>query len=580
MEKKQNAPRPQVKKRKNDNNNSKNKKLRLMALGGLGEVGKNCYVLEHNNGIYIIDFGVMFPGKEDLGVDYIVSNFEYLKQNESKIKGLFITHGHEDHIGGIPFLLRSVKIPKIYAPQTANLMIQKKLKENKLTASIQVFNSDDVLTFKGVTIHPFRMTHSIPDAYGFFFETEAGNVATTGDFKIDFAPPGQKQADFHKMVDLSRKNIMVMLSDSTNSMTPGFSLSESSVSKNLKMLINECEGRIFFTTFASNIPRVAEIIIGAVAAKRKVCVIGRSLNNAIEYGLKTKYINVKKSDIIDAKQVKNYDPNELVIITTGSQGEELAALSRLATGQNPHISLTNDDTIVFASNPIPGNNYQIGKVIDELYKTGCTIIKNTAEFKTHASGHASSEEQKLVLSLLKPKYFWPVHGTHNMLKSHKKSAVEIGIDENNVFILRNGDWLEFHAGKPRVLRNMTNGEPVYISSNKIGVSPKKSKVETIASEGILAIICLYNKKTRKFVSYPQITTRGFVVINESLDLLRKIQNEFVKVYNANLKLKEADLLNVINAKMLELIQELTGKTPFVSTRLIPFEPLPIDNEQK
>lgn len=580
MEEKKKAPRPQVKKRKSNTNNNMNTKLRLMALGGLGEVGKNCYVLEHNNGIYIIDFGVMFPGRDDLGIDYIVSNFEYLKQNEKKIKGLFITHGHEDHIGGIPFLLRSVKIPKIYAPQTANLMIQKKLKEHKLTASIQVITSNDTLKFKGVTVHPFKMTHSIPDAYGFMFETEAGNVVTTGDFKVDFAPPGQEQAEFHKMVDLSRKGVMVMLSDSTNSMTPGFSLSESNVAKNLKMLINEAEGRIFFTTFASNIPRVAEIINGAVAAGRKVCVIGRSLNNAIDIGLKTKYINAKKADIIEPKQVKNYQPHELVIITTGSQGEELAALSRLATGQNAHISLSHEDTIVFASNPIPGNNYQIGRVIDELHKTGCTIIRNTAEFKTHASGHASTEEQKLILSLFKPDHFWPVHGTHNMLTAHKNSAVNIGVKEENVHILRNGDWLEFHNAKPRILKNKVSGEPVYISNNKIGVSPKKSNVGQLASEGILMIVCLYDKRTKRFISYPQITTRGFVVINESLDMLRKIQSEFIKVYNANLKLKQKDLITLLDAEMLEVVKKMTGKNPFVSTKLIPFEPEKATNKQE
>ncbi len=549
-----------------------NNKLRLMALGGLGEVGKNCYVLEHNNGLYIIDYGVMFPGKDDLGIDYIVSNFDYLKQNEHKIKGLFITHGHEDHIGGIPFLLRSVKIPKIYAPETANLMIQKKLKEHKLTASVQVINSTDELKFKGVTVHPFRMTHSIPDAYGFFFETNAGNVVTTGDFKIDFAPPGQEQAEFHRMVELSKKGVMVLLSDSTNSMTPGISLSESSVAKNLKTLISEAEGRIFFTTFASNIPRVAEIINGAVESGRKVCVIGRSLNNAIEIGLKTKYIKVPKKDILEPKQVKNYEPHELCIITTGSQGEELAALSRLATGQNAHIELTSEDTIVFASNPIPGNNFQIGRVIDELYKTGCTIIRNTPEFKTHASGHASSEEQKLILSLFKPTHFWPVHGTHNMLSSHRESAKMTGIAHDNVFLLRNGDWLEFHSGKPRVLKARVSGEPVYISNNKIGVSPAKSNVGQLASEGILMIVGLYDKRTKRFVSYPQITTRGFVVINESVDMLRKIQSEFIKTYNANIKLKEEELIAVLNKQVLEMIVKMTGKTPYVSTKLMAYNP--------
>lgn len=569
MNQQKKAPGKQPQKRKQHNKISK---LRLLALGGLGEVGKNCYVIEYNNGIYIIDFGVMFPGKDDLGIDYIVSNLDYLKENEKKIKGLFITHGHEDHIGGIPFLLRSVKIPKIYAPQTANLMIQKKLKEHKITAHIQEITSADTLNFRGVKVHPYRVTHSIPDSYGFMFETDAGNIVTTGDFKIDFAPPGQESAEFHRIVDLSRKGVLCMLSDSTNAMTQGFSLSETSVARNLNMLLREAEGRIFFTTFASNIPRVAQIIEGAVAQGRKACVIGRSLNNALEIGLKSKYISVKKSDIIDVKQVKNYKPEEICIIMTGSQGEELAALSRLATGQNVHISLDSTDTIVFASNPIPGNNYQIGKVIDALYVTGCKIIRNTPEFKTHASGHASSEEQKLLLTLFKPKHFWPVHGTHNMLTAHKASAIMTGVEEDNIHLLRNGDYLEFDNGKATVIPKQTSGEPVYVSNNKIGVSPTKSNVYQLAGEGIVVIVGLYDKRTKKFVSYPQITTRGFVVINESLDTLRKIQTEFIRVYNLNLKLKHNELVSILNQEMEKVITDLTGKTPFIATKLIPFNP--------
>lgn len=569
MNQQQKAPGKQPQKRKQNN---KSTKLRLMALGGLGEVGKNCYVIEYNNGIYIIDFGVMFPGKEDLGIDYIVSNMDYLKENEKKIKGLFITHGHEDHIGGIPFLLRSIKIPRIYAPQTANLMIQKKLKEHKITAQIQEITSSDTLKFSGVVVHPYRVTHSIPDSYGFMFETPAGNIVTTGDFKIDFAPPGQEAAEFHRIVDLARKGVLCMLSDSTNAMTQGFSLSESSVARNLNLLLREAEGRIFFTTFASNIPRVAQIIEGAVAQGRKACVIGRSLNNAIEIGMKSKYITVKKSDIIDIKQVKNYQPNEVCIISTGSQGEELAALSRLATGQNAHISLDATDTIVFASNPIPGNNYQIGKVIDALHVTGCKIIRNTPEFKTHASGHASSEEQKLLLTLFRPTHFWPVHGTHNMLTAHKASAVMTGVDANNIHLLRNGDFLEFENGNAKIIPAQTSGVPVYVSNNKIGVSPSKANVYQLASEGIVIIVGLVDKKTKKFISYPQITTRGFVVINESLDVLRKLQSEFIRIYNQNSRMKKAELITTINLEMTKHISELTGKTPYVATELIDFAP--------
>lgn len=558
-------------KNKRKNTQKINENIKIMALGGMGEVGKNCYVLEYKEDLFIIDFGVIFPDKDQLGVDYIIPNYHYLKENEDRIRGLFITHGHEDHIGGIPFLLKKVNIPAIYAPQTAKLMIEKKFKEHKLNMKITEINEKSVIKIGDVTVETFRQTHSIPDALGLFFETPAGNIVTTGDFKVDFSPPGQAQPDFHKMVHLANKGVLALMSDSTNSMTPGFSLSESVVGKNLKTLIAEAEGRILFTTFASNINRVQQIIEGALENQRKVCILGRSLVNALQIGTKTGYINIKPRDLIEPKQIKNYAPEEVVIISTGSQGEALAALSRIANGLNQHIVLDSTDTIVFASNPIPGNNYPIGKVVDSLAKTECKVIRNSDLFKTHASGHASQEEQKLLLSLFKPKFFVPVHGNYNMLTSHRDTAMSLGYDKEDIYIIDNGDILFMNQEKPFIKRKQVPGDAIYISGNNINVSLTDGTMDKLASDGILIFTAIYNAQ-RNLVSYPQIITRGFVVINESLDLLRDIQSTFLEYYHQNKRLDIDELHILLSTKMTTYVEEKTGKIPLVSCNLVEYKP--------
>ncbi len=577
----ENVKKSPQKARPKKNNRPKAKKLssnlKLMALGGLGEVGKNCYIIEYKREIYVIDYGVLFPDKDQLGVDYIIPNYSYLKENQDRIKGVFITHGHEDHIGGIPFLLKTLKVPAIYATQTAKLMIEKKFKEHKLTQKLVEINDQSVLKFGDVTIETFRQTHSIPDAVGLFIGTPEGNIVSTGDFKVDFSPPGQLGPDFHKMTYLSQRGVLCLISDSTNAHTPGFSLSESSVGTNLKTLIREADGRILFTTFASNINRVQQIIEGALENNRKVCILGRSLVNALQIGTKTGYIKIKPRDLIEPKQIKNYEPHEVVIISTGSQGEALAALSRIANGLNQNIVLDNTDTIVFASNPIPGNNYPIGKVIDALAKTECKIIRNTDVFKTHASGHASQEEQKLLLSLWRPKFFAPVHGTYNMLKAHKENAMMIGIPEENIFLLDNGDILHLNDTKPVIERKVVPGNSIYISGNNINVSLTDGTMDKLASDGILIFTAIYDD-SRNLISYPQIITRGFVVINESLDLLRDIQSVFLEQYHQNKRLEMSELQLLLADNMSQYIHEKTDKLPLITCNLIKFDPDNFENQ--
>lgn len=548
--------------------------IKIMALGGLGEVGKNSYVIDYDNKIYIIDFGVLFPDKDILGVDYIIPNYTYLKENEDRIVGIFITHGHEDHIGGIPFLLKKVKIPAIYAPLTAKLMIEKKFKEHKLEANLIEINDRSEIKLGNVTMYTFRQTHSIPDALGLFFETPAGNIVSTGDFKIDLSPPGQKTTDFHKIAWLSNKGVDIMLADSTNAQTPGFSLSENIASQNLKLLIKETEGRIIFTTFASNINRIQQIIEGTLENNRKLCVMGRSLSNALQIGQKTGYLNIKNKDIVEPKHLKNHKPEDVVIVCTGSQGESLAALSRMATGQNQHVSLDQNDTVVFASNPIPGNNFPIGKVIDSLTRINCKVIVNSADFRTHASGHASQEEGKIMLALLRPKYFLPVHGTFNMLQESRKQAVSMGYTNDNVFIIDNGEMLVLpqrkDKRKPYSIPNTAPGSAMLVSGNNINVNNSDGMMDKLASDGILLFTAIYDKN-RRLISYPQTITRGFIVINESIQLLKQIQAKFIECYNKNSKMPHNELEAKLNELMTEFVHKQTGKLPMVNVSLIPFD---------
>ncbi len=556
---------------KTNHNNNKNQ-IKIMALGGMGQVGKNCYVVEYKKDIFIIDFGVLFPSEEHIGIDYIIPNYTYLKENESRIKALLITHGHEDHIGGVPFLLKKIKIENIYAPKMAKFLIEKKIKEHKLNNVVKELSEDITLKFGEVALHTFHQTHSIPNSIGLFFETPLGNVATTGDFKVDFSPSGEEQTNFHKITKLSEKGVLCLLSDSTNSLKEGFSPSSDEIGENLKILIKEAEGRILFTTFASHINRVQKIVEGCLENNRKICVLGRSMKNNLKIGMKAKYINLKNSDIIDLKEVKNYPPEQVCIISTGSQGEPLAALSRIAHGLNNNITLSSDDTIVFASSPIPGNNYQIGKVIDQLYKTECKVITNTSYFKTHTSGHASKEEQKLMLSLFKPDYFLPIHGNYFMLFEHKKTAMSIGMEDENIFLFDNGDVLTFEPNKkPIVTRSKVPGQSIYISGNNINVSLEKSNMNQLATDGIL-IVSLLLDKNKKIISYPQITTRGFVIINKKLDLLKKIQKQFITIYNNsnnedfNVQKKE------IISKLSKFIYNNTQKTPYIYLNVIDYNP--------
>jgi len=538
----------------------------IVALGGLGEVGKNMYVITHEDEIIIIDAGVMFPEVGLLGVDYVIQDVTYLKQNEHKIKALFITHGHEDHIGGIPFLLAQVNIPIIYAPKIAKDLINKKLEERNINyKNIEVIDKDLKVNFKHMNIEFVNTTHSIPDSFAIVIHTPNGVIFETGDFKFDLTPIGP-MADIHKMAELGQKGVTLLLSDSTNALSSGFSNSESVVDDTLNDIIGRHIGRVIIATFASNIFRVKHIVETCKKYNRKIIIFGRSMEASIELALNNGLIE-DKSIFIDSNQAKSLKRNEICILCTGSQGEPLAALSRIANGTHKQISLLPDDLVIFSSSPIPGNAESINRIINKIYLKGVKVFTNSEFSDIHTSGHAKLEELKWMLRIIKPKYFMPMHGEFRMLKQHANIATLCDIPEENTFICGNGDVIELLNGK--VYRNGTiQAGDVYVDGSRVGdvgsVVIKDRKL--MSQDGILITILNINTLTRKLLIKPNVTARGFVLVNENQELMNKIEHKISDIVNNFLKnslYNYTDLKNQIILELLPYINELTGRRPII-----------------
>ena len=538
----------------------------ISALGGLGEVGKNMYMFMHKNEIFIIDAGVMFPEDDLLGIDYVIQDITFLKENKDKIKGLIITHGHEDHIGGITFLLQSIDIPYIYAPKIAVDLINKKLEDRniKYDNMITIDESSNVKS-KYFNIEFVRTTHSIPDSYAVVLHTPNGTIFETGDYKFDLTPIGP-MANLQKMASLGESGIKLLMSDSTNSLVEGFSKSESAVDETLTDIIATHLGRVIIATFASNIYRLKHIIESCQKNNRKIIIFGRSMENAIEIALQNNMIT-DKTMFIDANQAKDLKHNEICILCTGTQGEPLAALSRIANGTHKQISLLEDDLVVFSSSPIPGNASAINNVINKLYLKGVKVFTNTDLSDIHTSGHAKQEEQKLMFRLIKPEYFMPMHGEYRMLKKHIETAIECGIKEENCFVMSNGDTLVMdnegiHRGKS------IQAADVYVDGSRIGDvgSVVINDRKLMSKDGILVTIININPLTRKLLIKPNVTTRGFVLVNENAELIQTIENkiqEIVTNYLNNNSYNYVDLRNTIILETHPFISKLTGRRPIV-----------------
>ena len=546
--------------------NKNNIPTRVIALGGLGEVGKNMYLIEHDSEILVIDAGVMFPEDGLLGVDYVIQDVSYLKKNASKIKGLFITHGHEDHIGGIPFLLQAINIPKIYTPKIAKDLIEKKLVEKNIKyENYEIITPELEVKTKYFNITFVNTTHSIPDSYAFLIKTPNGTIFETGDFKFDLTPVGP-MADIHKMAQAGASGVTLLLSDSTNALSSGYSKSESAVDSTLNDMIGRHYGRVIIATFASNIYRIKHIVETCKKYNRKIIVFGRSMENSIELALNNGLIN-DKSLFIEANDAKSLKRNEICILCTGSQGEPLAALSRIANGQHKQISLLGDDLVIFSSNPIPGNAESINKIINKLYLKGVKVFTNSEFSDVHTSGHAKEEELKWMLRIIKPKYFMPMHGEYRMLKRHAEIGIDCGVKQENTFICSNGDVLELLNGTVKKNGTVQAGD-VYVDGSRVGdigsVVIKDRKL--MSQDGILITILNINTLTRKLLLKPNVTARGFVLVNENQELMNKIEKKIAEVVNnflAKGPYTYTDLKNQIILELLPFINNLTGRKPII-----------------
>jgi len=512
-------------KQKNNNNIFKTSKLKIIPLGGLHEIGKNITVFEYENEMIVVDCGLSFPEDDMLGVDLVIPDITYLEKNVDKIKGLLITHGHEDHIGSVPYLLKKINIP-IYAPKLAAGLIRNKLEEHKLLRStnlIEVMQGQTVQFGKNFKVEFIRSSHSIPDSVMLAITTPAGTVLHTGDFKIDYTPIDGELMDFGRIAELGNQGILALMSDSTNAERKGFTMSESSVGEVFDKLFLHCTKRIVVATFASNVHRVQQIVNSAVKYNRKIAVCGRSMINMITTARELGYIKCPENIFIDIDMINNYTDEQLVIITTGSQGEPMSALTRMAAGDHRKVKITPNDLVIISATPIPGNEKFVSKVIDDLMQIGAEVIYSSLE-DIHVSGHACQEEQKLILALTKPKYFIPVHGEYRQLIAHSETAQSMGVEKDNVIMMQNGRVLEIDENGAEFTNSVPNGR---VLVDGLGVGDVGSIVlrdrQHLSQDGLIVIVLTMDSSTGEVVAGPDVISRGFVYVRESENLMDDVK---------------------------------------------------------
>lgn len=497
--------------------------MSIFALGGLNEVGKNMYCIQYEEDIIVIDCGNKFPDESLLGIDLIIPDVSFLEDNRDKVKALIVTHGHEDHIGGIPYLLKKIDVP-VFATRFTLGLIELKLEEHKLIRETKLVEIDSNAELKigQMIVQFFRVNHSIPDCLGVVFRTPQGNIVHTGDFKFDLTPVNQQYSDIHKMAQIGTEGVLLLLSESTNAERPGSTPSEKMVGEQVMEAFIEAKQKVILSTFASNINRVQQVVDAAMRTNRKLALLGRSMVNVVDVAIQRGYLTVPEGMLIEANEINELSPERVAILCTGSQGEPLAALSRLSTGNFRGVEVLAGDTVILAAGPIPGNEKSVSKIVDNLFTLGAHVIYGSGK-GMHVSGHGYQEDLKWMLTLMKPKYFIPIHGEYRMLHQHRILAESVGVEQENTFILKNGDVVNIEHSLARHARRIHAGDTYVdgVGVGDIGEIVLRDRKQ-LSEDGMLVMVLTMSKVDKKWLSRPDIITRGFIYVKDSEELMKEM----------------------------------------------------------
>ena len=541
--------------------------LRIIPLGGLGEIGKNITAIEYKDEIIVIDCGISFPDENMYGIDLVIPDIKYLLDNKDKVKGLFLTHGHEDHIGAIPYILNQINMP-VYGTKLTIGLVESKLKEHNMLSKSNLIpiRTGESIKLDELAIEFMRVTHSIAESCALAIHTPIGTVLHTGDFKIDYTPIDGKVMDLNRIAQLGQEGVLLLMADSTNVERSGHSLSEKIIGETLNRIISNAKGRVIVATFASNIHRMQQIADASMIYDRKIVFSGRSMENISNVAMDLGYLHIPEDSIVGIEDLNRYPSDKITIITTGSQGEPMAGLSRIAYGSHRHISIEQDDLFIISASPIPGNDKLVSRVINQLFRKGVEVIYEDLE-EIHVSGHAYKEELKLIHTLVKPKYFMPVHGEYRHLKHHSDLALKLGMDKSNVFTLETGQVLEISQDKAIATEKVHTGV-VFVDG--IGVGDVGNIVlrdrRDLAEDGMVTIVVAIDKENYSIVSGPDIITRGFIYARESEDLIKKIKDvakEEIEICLGNNILEWQVLKNGVRKSVEQLLYHKTKRRPSV-----------------
>ena len=542
-------------------------KVKIIPLGGLNEIGKNMTAIEYKNDIVIIDCGLKFPDEDMFGIDVVIPDITYLLKHKDKVSGIFLTHGHEDHIGALPYVLKQLNVP-VYGTKLTLGIVQSKLKEHNLLSTTELITVKprDVVRLNSISVEFIKTNHSIADSVAIAIHTPLGAVLHTGDFKVDYTPIDGEPMDFARFAELGKKGVLLMMADSTNVERPGYTMSEKIVGESLCRIFGKSKGRIIVATFASNIHRIQQIIDAAAMYGRKVAVSGRSMENIVQVAIELGYIKIEKENLVSIDQINKYNNDEIVIITTGSQGEPMSALARMATSEHRKVNIVSGDTIIISATPIPGNEKLVSRVIDQLFKKGAEVVYGSSE-AVHVSGHACQEELKLMQTLVRPKYFIPVHGEYRHLKQHGELANSIGVPKSNILIPEIGDVIEVTRNSIKKSGSVISGQ---IFVDGLGVGDVGNIVirdrKHLSQDGILTVVVTLSKENKAIIAGPDIISRGFVYVRESEKLMDEardiVRNVFAKCEEQKIT-DWSTLKSTVRDELRSFLYEKTKRKPMI-----------------